>query len=90
MADRQLHPHAIDFRGEEGLEHSLAGFCGEAGAAVDHRHLDPTFVAVGADDEEARAIRRLGHGLDSVDHQVDHDMLQLHAIAADRRQPRLW
>lgn len=56
-------------------------------SAVPHRdqHLIG-FVRTGKDNRLSRSIIHRGHRFDSVHHEIENDLLQLHAVSENRRE----
>jgi hypothetical protein len=83
-ADRQAEPGAVADRlgGEEGIEDPVADFRADPTAVVGD--FDPDLVVVRAGADRDRAAD--GTGVDGVGEQVEHDLVDLGAVAAHRGQ----
>ena len=83
-ADRQSHAHTVRLGGEEGVEQTIQVLGIDADAEVLHRHEHlVSGMLMRADQELARPIC-LRHGLNTVHHEIDDDLLQLHPV------PEYW
>src|SRR6185312_3965018 len=80
--DREAHSHAALFRGEECIEY-LVGVL-DAGAGIADLDAHEISVPSRADPQRSRSGARL-HGLETVAHEVDEDLLYLHPVERDRR-----
>src|ERR1700680_2503652 len=87
--DGQSHPQAFAFRGEERLEESLACFIRNTNAVIADAHSDH-FVTTVLRFHQYFAVlnRRIAHSIESIDNQIDEDLLNLDRIRFDRQQ--IW
>ena len=86
-ADGKPHPKSSGLGGMERRKDVLDTFWRnpDAGVADGHRHL-PLFDALRADDAVKGAALTLAIASNSVQHEVEYDLLQLHLIADDARE----
>src|SRR5467141_2726361 len=86
-ADRKPHAHASRLGGVKSVEDVRRAFGVEAYSRVLNRHacltaLDPLCL----DDQHSRPISHPAHGFDRIHHEVQHHLLQLHAITQHGRE----
>ena len=87
-SDRKPDSHALLFRSEKRFKNFARPFQGDTGTEVGDRNNDRrSAVQLGATDNRA-AIWHRRHRLDTIDDQVQDDLLQLHSIALDRQRIR--
>src|ERR1700674_3122604 len=86
-ADRETHSHARGLRGVERIEYAGRELRVDAGPRVPHRDTDMVGrLRFGADDQLARAVQDFVHGVQPVQQKVEHDLLQLNAVADHARE----
>src|ERR1700726_1578389 len=87
--DGESHPQAFAFRGEEGLAESFPCFIRNTNAVIADTHFD-YFVTMLLGFHQYFAVpnRRIAHSIESIDNQIDEDLLDLDRIRFDRRQ--IW
>src|SRR5215813_12725848 len=84
-ADRQPHPHAAALRGVEGFEYAFQMCRVDARARIAHGHEDTCMLLLGADRKLPRSRLSRAHCFDRVQDQIQDDLLQLDAIAMNRK-----
>src|ERR1700730_12732867 len=83
-AYRKPNSDSAGFGGIEGPENSLAILPGDAGSRVAHSDEQAVRRArFGANHQFPRFIIDAGHGLDRVENEIQHDLLQLNSISAN-------
>ena len=92
-ADRQAHPQSVRLGGHERLEEPVDHVGGDPGARVLELglHARPVRRAAAASARSAargRRSRRLVHRGERVEHQVQHDLLELDRVPGGRREVR--
>ena len=83
---------AAGLRGDIGFECTLENFFRETGAIVHHLEANGTRLAVirsgGLGRDDGQAVRKIGHRVERVLHQVVDDLAQLAGVAGQQRQLR--
>src|SRR6185503_10751646 len=82
---REPQAKAVRFRRKERIEEMLPDIERNSGAAVVNGDLD-VVVAGKRGDRDARIGRRL-RGVEGIQREVQHHLLQLNAVAGKQRQP---
>src|SRR6266702_1138859 len=86
-ADRQSHSHAFRLRCKECVEKPPGVLFADARAGIFYDHLCvPRIEAARADPQGPRPSRDARHRLHAVHHEVDDDLLQLHAVGTHLRR----
>jgi hypothetical protein len=86
-ADGQAHTHSVLLGGEKGLEDAIRML--QARTAILHFDADGAgIMQPGAQDQSSPASGDGIHRVHAVDAQIDQDLLNLHPVSQDRRQPR--
>src|SRR5216684_2591450 len=86
-ADRQAHPQTVGLRRVEGGEEVLETRRGQAWPRILHRDQHAIRLGLsGGDEQLSRPFRDGAHCLDSVDDEIEDNLLQLDAIALNQRQ----
>src|SRR5258705_483220 len=81
-ADRQPHPQTAGLRRVERVEEALETRRGHAWPRILHRDQHAIrFSWRGSDEQLSRPFYDYAHGLDSVDDEIEGDLLQLYAIS---------
>jgi hypothetical protein len=75
-ANTQTKPETIGLGGEEGLEQPRRKLRADAGAVVGHTHLDEPVHQRGVDLQTPLRHRRVAHGLQAVEQQVQQHLFQ--------------
>lgn len=88
-ANTQTKPKTIGLGGEEGLEHFRRNLRADTGTVVGHTDLDEPLHQRGVDLQTPLHQGRAAHGLQAVEHQVQHHLLQQSPIATHQWQARL-
>jgi len=87
-AYRESNPHSAVLGGVEGLENPLAILRSDAASRVAYRDEQALRRArFGADHQFPHFIIDGDHGLDRVEDQIQHDLLQLHSIPTPEPRP---
>ena len=87
--DPKAHPQSFGLRSEEMVEDSIAYFFGNANSVIAHTRANCAIaIPLRGDHDFAAAKRSVAHGIKSIDHEIDQDLLQLNRIGFDRRQ--IW
>jgi len=95
-ADRESHAHAVLLGGEEGAEQAFGVAVRKSDAAVAHLDDDVCALLPTVDTDLPMIHRSMLHRLLGVDDQIDQHLVELVAVALDRRQaaaewfPRLF
>ena len=83
-ADRQTEPGATGLRGKERIEQLGRRDGSYADTAIRDHELDIALgIELRAQDDLALCFGNLLHGIDTVAHQVQHDLLDLHGVSLD-------
>jgi len=86
--DRQPHSHAAGFGRVESLEKALEMVWINAWPRITHGHENATGLGLlGADQQLPWPCLNRAHGLDRVQDQVQHNLLQLNTVSLDREKP---
>src|SRR3989442_15921576 len=83
--NRQAHTQAPGFGGVERIEDPRHRLRVEPDARVAHRHTHFIGLALRLDYQLARAVLRATHRLDPVHDEIQHYLLDQHAVAPHRR-----
>jgi len=86
-ADREPHPRSIGLSGVECLEDVLDMRGIDTGPQISHCHEDTCRVPLSRDRQLSRPRPDAAHRFNRVENQVEHDLLQLNAIAMNRERP---
>ena len=81
--DGQAQPQALRFGAVERLEETI-GIRRQPGALIANGGLYPAMVELSLKMEPSHAGLGGGHGVSAVDNEVQHELLELHAITRDR------
>src|SRR5437867_11738860 len=89
MHDREAHPYPLDLRRKELSEQALARFLGNTNPVIPHARANCA-VTIPFRRDHYLAMRhwRVMHGIESVDHEIKQDLLELNRICFNRRQ--IW
>jgi hypothetical protein len=83
-ADRQSHPYSARLRGVESLENAIEMVRINARPGIAHGHENAAGLGLlGADQQLSWPRLDRAHGVDRVQDQVQHDLLQLNKIPLD-------
>src|ERR1700730_4031228 len=86
-AYRKANSHSAGLCGVEGPKNPLAILHGDARSRVAHPDEQALrWAAFVAHHQRPRSISDTGHGLDRVEDEIQHDLLQLNSVSANRRQ----
>ena len=87
LAHRKADSHAILFRRIESVEELVCGIRSETDPRVCHAETHVVIlIRFGFDQQLSRPVVNAGHRVRSIAYQVQHDLLQLDAIADDGRK----
>jgi len=86
-ADGQANPHSAALGCIESLEELVHALRFEADTSILHDQTNTiTFISFCSDQQPPRPIVDAAHRVGCIPEQVQDDLLQLHAIASDKRQ----
>jgi hypothetical protein len=84
--DREAQAEAFFLRREERVEELGQAVRGDPMADVTHGDLDGIVQAASLHDDQSFARLQLIHRVHRIHHQIQHDLLQTHAVGGDRRE----
>src|SRR6266404_8318220 len=89
-ADRQSHSHSVRFSRIKRFEEAVSFLRFKPNAGILHTEQDPkvsiTCFAAPANSEDTPRLLDCIHGIHSVPHEVEQNLLELTTISQDRRQ----
>ena len=86
-ADRKPHTEAISFARVKWLKNFVQIVAAQTSSAISHSYLDQLLaVSSRLQFDLPLARRTFLHGVKRIQHDIEHDLLQLHSIAPYQRQ----